>query len=136
MEIFYKYYCGEKKVLVFMIFIGGNYEVLNYLWEFFYGGWVVFNIYYLGYSGVVRFGDIWIVGFFGIYKGYDYYKGYFERLLYDDGMVCSIYYVRSFDVFKFKFFFDLVDIFLLYDWFLGVYNYGNVEELYRYKKYL
>lgn len=105
MEIFYKYYFGEKKVFVFILFIGGNYEVINYLWEFFYGGWVVFNIYYFGYCGVINFGGVWIGGFFGIYKGYDYNKGYFEKLLYNEFIVCSVYYVRSFDVFMLKFIF-------------------------------
>lgn len=136
METFYKYYCGEKKAPVLTIFIGGNHEASNHLWELPHGGWVAPNIYYLGYSGVVRFGDIRIAGLSGIYKGHDYHKGHFERPPYDDGTVRSTYHVRSFDVFKLKLLSDPVDIFLSHDWPLGVYNHGNVEELYRYKKYL
>lgn len=73
------------------------------MWELFYGGWVVLNIYYLGYVGVVNFGGMRIGGLLGIYKSYDYNKGYFERLLYNDFIVRSVYYIRSFDVFMLKF---------------------------------
>jgi len=33
MQSFYKYYSGEKKAPIFTIFIGGNHEASNYLWE-------------------------------------------------------------------------------------------------------
>ena len=32
-QTFYKYYSGEKTAPVLTIFIGGNHEASNYLWE-------------------------------------------------------------------------------------------------------
>ncbi len=40
-----------------------------------FGGWVAPNIYYLGHSGVVRYGGLRIAGASGIYKRYNYNKG-------------------------------------------------------------
>ena len=136
MQTFYKYYSGEKKAPVLTIFIGGNHEATNHLWELPYGGWVAPNIYYMGYSGVVTFGGIRIAGLSGIYKSHDYHKGHFERPPYDNGTVRSAYHIRSVDVFKLKLLTGPIDIFVSHDWPLGVYHHGNVEELYRYKDYL
>lgn len=136
METFYKYYSGEKKAPLLTIFIGGNHEASNHLWELPYGGWVAPNIYYLGYAGVVNFGGIRIAGLSGIYKGHDYNKGHFERPPYNDSTVRSAYHVRSLDVFKLKILSQPIDIFMSHDWPLGVYHHGNVQELYRYKEYL
>ncbi len=72
---FHKYYKGEKKAPILTIFVGGNHEASNYLWELYYGGWVCPNIYYLGMTGVVNFGGIRIAGFSGIYKSHDLHKG-------------------------------------------------------------
>ena len=55
---FYKYYSGEKTAPIPTLFIGGNHEASNYLWELYYGGYVAPNIYYVGHSGVVNFGDL------------------------------------------------------------------------------
>ena len=33
MQSFHKYYSGEKKAPVLTIFIGGNHEASNHLWE-------------------------------------------------------------------------------------------------------
>lgn len=136
METFYKYYSGEKKAPVLTIFIGGNHEASNHLWELPYGGWVAPNIYYLGYSGVVTVGGIRIAGLSGIYKSHDYNKGHFERPPYDDSTVRSAYHVRSLDAFKLKLLSQPIEIFVSHDWPLGVYHHGNVEKLYRYKEYL
>lgn len=38
---FYKYYSGEMVAPIPTVFIGGNHEASNYLWELFHGGWVV-----------------------------------------------------------------------------------------------
>ncbi|KAJ8491740.1 hypothetical protein OPV22_013461 [Ensete ventricosum] len=50
------------------IYIGGNHETSNYLWELYYGGWAAPNIYFLGVSVVIKFGNIQIGGISGIYK--------------------------------------------------------------------
>ena len=62
MQTFYKYYSGEKVAPVLTIFIGGNHEASNHLWELYYGGWVAPNIYYLGCAGVVSVGGVRIGG--------------------------------------------------------------------------
>ncbi|XP_078368423.1 uncharacterized protein LOC144652266 [Oculina patagonica] len=136
METFYKYYSGEKKAPVLTVFIGGNHEATNHLWELPYGGWVAPNIYYLGYSGVVNFGGIRIGGLSGIYKGHDYNKGHFEKPPYNDSTVRSAYHVRSFDVFMLKLISQPIDIFMSHDWPRGVYHHGNLQELYRFKEFL
>ena len=64
------------------LFVGGNHEASNYLRDLFYGGWVTENIYYLGSSGVVQVKKgketLRVAGISGIFKGYDYRKGYCE----------------------------------------------------------
>lgn len=75
MNSFWKYYSGEKVAPFPTIFIGGNHEASNYLWELFYGGWAAPNIYFLGFAGVVKFGNIRIGGLSGIYKEQDYHSG-------------------------------------------------------------
>ncbi|CAL9039548.1 unnamed protein product [Musa banksii] len=50
------------------IYIGGNHDASNYLWELYYGGWAAPNIYFLVFSGVIKFVNIRIGGIFGIYK--------------------------------------------------------------------
>lgn len=68
MNTFYKYYAGECVAPVLTVFIGGNHEASNHLWELPFGGWVAPNIYYLGYAGVVRCNGVRIAGLSGIYK--------------------------------------------------------------------
>lgn len=48
--------------------VGGNHEAANHLWELYYGGWAAPNIYFLGFTGCVRFGGLRIAGLSGIYK--------------------------------------------------------------------
>ena len=59
---FHKYYSGETRAPYPTLFIGGNHEASNYLWELYYGGFVCPNVYYLGHSGVVNFGDLRVGG--------------------------------------------------------------------------
>lgn len=63
-----RYYSGEKKASVLTLFIGGNHEASNFLQELPYGGWVAPNIFYMGYTGVVKYGPVRIAGISGIYK--------------------------------------------------------------------
>ncbi len=72
---FHKYFTGQEIAPVVTLFIGGNHEASNYLQELHYGGWVAPNIYFLGFSGCVRFGGLRIAGLSGIYKDYDYRRG-------------------------------------------------------------
>ncbi|URE29790.1 Lariat debranching enzyme, C-terminal domain [Musa troglodytarum] len=77
MNSFWKYYSGQEVAPVPTIFIGGNHEASNYLWELYYGGWAAPNIYFLGFSGVIKFGNIRIGGVSGIYKQGHYHLGKF-----------------------------------------------------------
>ncbi|TYJ38563.1 hypothetical protein E1A91_A04G000100v1 [Gossypium mustelinum] len=108
------------------IFIGGNNEASNYLWELYYGGWAAPNIYFLGYAVVVKFGNIRIDGLSGIYNarnyclGWDTMKGHLIR---------SVYHVREYDVHKLMHLEKLIDIFLSHDWPLSITDYGNWQQL-------
>lgn len=133
---FYKYYNGEKTAPILTIFIGGNHEASNHLWELPFGGWVAPNIYYLGYSGVVNFGGLRIAGLSGIYKSHDYNKGHYESPPFNQATLRSVYHVRSLDVFKLKLLTQPIDIALSHDWPKGVYHYGNLDQLYQRKGFL
>ena len=133
---FYKYYSGEKVAPIPTLFIGGNHEASNYLWELYYGGYVAPNIYYVCHTGVVNFGDLRIGGLSGIYKSHDYKKGHHERPPYLGHTVKTAYHVREFDVFKLKQVKQHVDVFLSHDWPRGIAHYGNKQELFRKKKFL
>ncbi|CAI8056500.1 Lariat debranching enzyme [Geodia barretti] len=135
MGSFYKYYSGEKTAPVLTIFIGGNHEASNHLWELSYGGWVAPRIFYLGRAGVVRCGGLRIAGLSGIYKEGDYRKGTFERPSFSEGTKRSVYHVRSCDVFRLKQISGHVDIGLSHDWPLGIYHHGNKAQLLRKKPY-
>ncbi|CDP20997.1 unnamed protein product [Coffea canephora] len=135
MKSFWKYYSGEKVAPFPTIFIGGNHEASNYLWELYYGGWVAPNIYFLGFAGVIKFGNIRIGGLSGIYKEYDYHKGHFEKLPYDKKDVRTVYHIREYDVHKLMQVEEPIDIFLSHDWPLGITNHGNLKDLLRDKPY-
>ncbi|CAH1454209.1 unnamed protein product [Lactuca virosa] len=135
MNSFWKYYSGEKVAPFPTIFIGGNHEASNYLWELYYGGWAAPDIYFLGFAGVVKFGGIRIGGISGIYKSRDYRSGHFERAPYNNSDIKSIYHVREYDVHKLMQIEEPVDIFLSHDWPLGITDHGNWKELVRDKPY-
>ncbi|KAL6134303.1 hypothetical protein ACLB2K_066535 [Fragaria x ananassa] len=64
MNSFWKYYSGIAPYPT--IFIGGNHEASNYLWELYNGGWAAPNTYFKGFAGVVKFGNLSIGGLSGI----------------------------------------------------------------------
>lgn len=132
---FWKYYAGIKQAPVMTIFIGGNHEASSYLAELPYGGWVAPNIYYLGYAGVVSYGGVRIAGLSGIYKSNDFYKGHYEIAPYNKSSLHSAYHVRNLEVFRLSQIKQPVDIMLSHDWPLGVYKYGNIDQLLRVKPY-
>nr|XP_043607175.1 lariat debranching enzyme [Erigeron canadensis]XP_043607176.1 lariat debranching enzyme [Erigeron canadensis]XP_043607177.1 lariat debranching enzyme [Erigeron canadensis] len=135
MNSFWKYYSGEKVAPFPTIFIGGNHEASNYLWELYYGGWAAPDIYFLGFAGVVKFGNIRIGGLSGIYKSRDYHLGHFERPPYNHNEIKSVYHVREYDVHKLMQVSEPIDIFVSHDWPLGITDHGNWEALVQYKPY-
>ncbi|KAK3589757.1 hypothetical protein CHS0354_021084 [Potamilus streckersoni] len=136
MNTFYKYYSGEKKAPVLTVFIGGNHEASNYMQELPYGGWVAPNIYYMGYAGMINVGGIRIGGLSGIYKGRDFHKGHFEHPPYTEESKRTAYHIRSIDAFRLKQVTRTVNIMMTHDWPRGIYNYGDVQGLLKFKKFL
>jgi lariat debranching enzyme len=133
---FWEYYAGRKVAPYPTLFIGGNHEATNYLRELYYGGWVAPKIYFLGYSGVVRFGGIRIGGVSGIYKSRDYLKHHFEEPPYSPSTIKSAYHVRCEEVMKLMALQGgKMDVFLSHDWPCGIERYGDVASLIKKKKY-
>jgi hypothetical protein len=120
MADFHEYYSGARVAPYLTIFIGGNHEASNYLFELYYGGWVAPNIYYMGAANILRLGPLRIAGLSGIWKGYDYRKAHFERLPYSRDDYHSIFHVRELDVRKLLSVRSQVDIGLSHDWPKGV----------------
>ncbi|XP_014498779.1 lariat debranching enzyme [Vigna radiata var. radiata] len=135
MNSFWKYYSGAEVAPYPTIFIGGNHEASNYLWELYYGGWVAPNIYFLGAAGVVRFGNVRIGGLSGIYNDRHYRLGRFERPPYDQSTIRSVYHVREYDVRKLMELKEPIDVFLSHDWPVRITDYGDWKELVRRKHY-
>ncbi|KAL9622558.1 MAG: hypothetical protein Q9160_003055 [Pyrenula sp. 1 TL-2023] len=136
MADFHEYYSGIRKAPCLTVFVGGNHEASNYLFELYYGGWVAPNIYYLGTANVIRFGPLRIAGLSGIYKRYDYYKPHFERLPYNESDYYGIYHVRELDVRKMLNIRTQVDIGISHDWPQGVEWSGNHTKLFNRKAHL
>lgn len=132
------YYSGKKKVPKLTIFVGGNHECSNYLMTIPYGGWVCENMYYLGISGAINYRGLRIVGVSGIYNFNDCNRGRFERMPLDMKTMKSIYHMRRLDVFRLQLLRNRinekpVDIFLSHDWPVRIYDYGNKQQLLRFK---
>ncbi|KAK2746959.1 hypothetical protein FQN57_002531 [Myotisia sp. PD_48] len=132
---FHEYYSGTRVAPYLTIFIGGNHEASNHLFELHYGGWVAPNIYYLGAANVIRYGPFRIAGMSGIWKGYDYRKPHFERLPYDDQALRTIYHVREVDVRKLLLIRSQVDIGISHDWPQAIEWAGDYQKLFRQKRH-
>ncbi|KAL4803844.1 lariat debranching enzyme, C-terminal domain-containing protein [Aspergillus unguis] len=132
---FHEYYSGKRTAPYLTIFIGGNHEASNHLFELYYGGWVAPNIYYLGAANVLRYGPLRIAGFSGIWKGYDYRKPHFERIPYNREDLGSIYHVREIDIRKLLQIRTQVDIGLSHDWPKQVEYSGNWQQLFSVKPF-
>ena len=100
------------------------------------------NIYYMGFASVVKFGGLRIAGISGIYKPQDYTKGHFERPPFgDQSSVVSMYHVRNLEVFRLKQMArrerdersNALDIVVSHDWPAGITDFGNTEQLLRFK---
>eukprot|EP00026_Physarum_polycephalum_P009368 Phypoly_transcript_09489.p1 GENE.Phypoly_transcript_09489~~Phypoly_transcript_09489.p1 ORF type:complete len:263 (+),score=26.28 Phypoly_transcript_09489:22-789(+) len=131
---YWKYYGGTRKAPFLTLFVGGNHEASNHLWELYYGGWVAPNIYYLGHSGVVKVGDLRIAGISGIYDDRDFHKGHHERVPYNSSTVRSIYHTRACEVYKMKHITGPIDVFASHDWPKEISKYGDLNELYKTKQ--
>ena len=96
------------------------------------------NIYFLGFSGVVRFGDLRIGGLSGIWKPGDYRRPYTAGPPYTRGQsdIRSAYHIREFDVFKLSQLSQHLDVFISHDWPQGVARFGDAEQLFRSKPFL
>ncbi|KAH7300307.1 hypothetical protein KP509_24G055500 [Ceratopteris richardii] len=136
MKTFWKYYAGEETAPYPTIFVGGNHEASNHLWELYYGGWAAPQIFYLGCAGVIRFGSLRIGGLSGIFKPRDYHSGHYERPPYNQNELRSIYHVREYDVFRLLQIQDPIDIFISHDWPRGIAKFGDVVSLLRHKPFL
>jgi hypothetical protein len=136
MADFHEYYSGTRTAPYLTIFIGGNHEASNHLFELYYGGWVAPNIYYLGAANILRLGNLRIAGLSGIWKGYDYRKPHFERLPYNEEEMTSIFHVRELDVRKLMSVRTQVDIGLSHDWPRGIEWHGDWNWLFQVKNHL
>ncbi|KAL8943916.1 MAG: hypothetical protein Q9211_000800 [Gyalolechia sp. 1 TL-2023] len=130
---FHEYYSGSRVAPYLTLFVGGNHEASNHLWELHYGGWVAPNIYYMGAANVVNFGSLRIAGLSGIWSGPDYKKPRFERLPYGPSELRSIYHVRELDVRKLLQIRSQVDVGLSHDWPWKVEWEGDWKQLFRFK---
>ncbi|XP_057298564.1 uncharacterized protein LOC130629404 [Hydractinia symbiolongicarpus] len=137
MKDFHDYYAGRKKAPLLTIFIGGNHEAANHLWELPYGGWVAENIYYLGYAGVINVGGIRIAGMSGIFNTNDFHKGYFEKPPFNESTKRSFYHIKQITTAKLKHLEGSpIDIFLSHDWPSNIQKYGDIEQIYEQKPWL
>lgn len=130
---FHEYYSGARFAPYLTLFVGGNHEASNHLWELYYGGWVARNIYYLGAANVVNFGSLRIAGLSGIWAGYDYKKAHHERLPYGSNDVKSIYHVRELDTRKLLQVRTQVDVGISHDWPRKIEWQGDYNQLFRFK---
>jgi lariat debranching enzyme len=133
---FHEYYSGAREAPYLTVFVGGNHEASNYLFELYYGGWVAKNIYYMGAASVLRLGPLRIAGLSGIWKSYNFRKPHYERLPYNESDMKSIYHVREIDVRKLQQVRTQVDIGISHDWPRGVEWKGNWKKLFRQKAHL
>lgn len=125
------------------IFVGGNHEASNVLYELYYGGWVAPNIYFLGFGGVVNYRGIRIGGLSGIYNARHYRMGHFETPPFSDDSMRSVYHVRELEVYRMAHMSPSrsatsknTDIFLSHDWPANVWKHGDCQGLLRKKKFL
>eukprot|EP00878_Enallax_costatus_P042528 GHUV01049917.1.p1 GENE.GHUV01049917.1~~GHUV01049917.1.p1 ORF type:complete len:404 (+),score=111.54 GHUV01049917.1:504-1715(+) len=132
---FWKYYKGEAQAPMPTIFIGGNHEASNYLWELHYGGWAAPNIYFMGYAGAVRFGGHRIAGLSGTYVSQHYHWGHHEKLPYDERTVKSAYHVRQLHVHRLMQLQQPTSILLSHDWPNLITRYRNSSWLFNKKPY-
>lgn len=130
------YYNRKKRIPYKTIFIGGNHEASNILNDFFNGGYITKNLYYLGKTGVIRYKGVTIAGVSGIYDYKDYYKGHYESESLSTNNIVSIYHLREYDIVKLNLLLQTkIDIFLSHDWPWNVVNEKDRDGVCKVKKY-
>lgn len=143
---FYEYYNNNKHAAHKTIFIGGNHEASNYLTELYLGGYVCNNIYYSGYSNIINFAGYNIACISGIYNQNHYNTGHYETMPYNDNTKRSIYHVRKYEIDKILLYDNYIkhssnsynsniDICMSHDWPVDITQYGNLQQLLRYKPF-
>ncbi|KAJ9123081.1 hypothetical protein QFC22_001271 [Naganishia vaughanmartiniae] len=147
---FWEYYAGIRVAPVLTVVIGGNHECMAYMWELYHGGWLAPNIYFLGAAGSIYVNPtiavpsaakpIRLSGMSGIYKSFDYKRGHFETVPFNEKSVKSAYHVREYDVLKLKQLSrrktkDVVDLFMSHDWPVTITRYGDERKLLQQKPY-
>ncbi|TPX51834.1 hypothetical protein SeLEV6574_g00079 [Synchytrium endobioticum] len=136
MGTFWKYYSGQVVAPYPTLFIGGNHEASNYLYELYHGGWVAKNIYFMGFANIIRFGPLRIGGLSGIYNSREYDLGFYEPQPFNNFDKISIYHVRKFNVYRLAQVKAPLDFFLSHDWPRGIAEHGNQRRLLSIKKFL
>mmetsp|Transcript_4438 Transcript_4438/g.12800 ORF Transcript_4438/g.12800 Transcript_4438/m.12800 type:complete len:740 (-) Transcript_4438:2240-4459(-) len=136
LKSFWRYYTGAAVAPFPTVFVGGNHEAANHLWELHNGGWVAPNIYYLGAAGVVNFAGIRIAGLSGIFNDRHYRQGHHERPPYSPGTMRSAYHIRELDVHRLAQLARPLDIFVSHDWPRGIAKFGDLPGLLRAKQFL
>lgn len=138
---FADYWSGRSVAPLPTIFIGGNHEASRHLWEVYHGGWVAPQIYFLGYSGVVKVGGLRIGGISGLYHPAHYRLGYFEAASrdaeLDETTKRSIYHTREVEVAKLGLLQQSapLDIFVSHEWPHRIYEHGDLRQLLKVKPY-
>lgn len=97
---FHEYYLGKKIASHLTLVIGGNHEASNYFQSLPYGGWIAPNIYYMGYSNVLKMNGVRIAGISGIFNRNSSNKGHYEFLPYNQQMIRTVYHTRYLEVFR------------------------------------
>ncbi|OMH78663.1 Lariat debranching enzyme [Zancudomyces culisetae] len=111
---FHKYYKGVENAPCMTLFVGGNHEASGYNRELHLGGWVAKNIYFMGYSNVLKYKGLKIGGISGIYMQHNYNNNYNETpAMFGKN---SMHHVRKFEVEKLKQYRGDLDIFVSHDW--------------------
>lgn len=136
LKSFWQYYTGVAVAPFPTLFVGGNHEAPNHLWELHNGGWVAPNIYYMGAAGVVNFAGVRIAGISGIFNGRHFRQGHYEKPPYTDSTMRSAYHIRELDVYRLAQLQQPLDVFLSHDWPRGISRHGDQSGLLRVKPFL
>lgn len=63
-------------------------------------------------------------------------RGHYEVPPYNEYSVRSVYHIRNLEIFRLKQLTEPIDIFISHDWPTGVTQYGNCNQLIKFKPHL